>query len=90
MTTDLKLSEELFKEKILRLESSFRIAPLSKETLTIYYEKLKGFRAYDFSRAIEQIIEKECFFPSIAKILEFKPDAGQEILTDEKLRELNE
>ena len=83
------ISKDVFKEGMKRLEIAF-MKDIPKATLTLYYEKLKGFKKYDFDRAIEQIIEKECFFPSIAKILEFKPDAEHEILTDEKLKELNE
>jgi hypothetical protein len=84
-----KLSEKIFKDGMAKLEILFN-RELKPEALVIYYEKLSHFEDYDFNRTVEQIIETEHFFPSIAKFLEFKPRGQPVALTDEMIRKLNE
>ncbi len=48
-----------------KLEAAFRTAPLSNETLEIYYEKLKEVDDGSFMSAVDGVIEGENFFPSI-------------------------
>ncbi|HUT43996.1 MAG TPA: hypothetical protein VMW95_06640 [Desulfobacterales bacterium] len=62
--TDI-ISKEDFKKGMKRLEAAFIKTP-TKETIEIYYEKLKNIKKDNFLSAVEEIIETENFFPSIA------------------------
>lgn len=63
------LSVRAFKEGILRLEAAFRVNPLQETSLKIYYEKLKEACDQTFTAAVEECIEQENFFPSIACLI---------------------
>lgn len=69
--TDLILNKKVFKSGMLKLEAAYRKKTLSKETLKIYYNKLKLTTDADFLAAISNIIDKERWFPVIAVFKEY-------------------
>lgn len=64
----------------MKLEAAFRTnPPLSPETLKIYYEHLNRVDDAAFEKAVASIIQRDSFFPAIARIIEalgtaWKPD----------------
>ena len=86
-----RLSGKIFKNGMAKLEILFN-RELKPEALVFYYEKVKNFNNKEFTDIVENIIDNEDFFPSIAKFLKFKSQEQPVLtsLTDEKLRELNE
>lgn len=65
------MQDSAFKKGIIRLEKAFRQQPLSQGTLEIYFEKLKGVDDGIWTQAVEEIIDKEDFFPSIHCLLKY-------------------
>ena len=63
------MQDSVFSKGIKRLEAAFRHQSLSKDTLDIYFEKLKEVDDVRWLGAIEAIIDTENFFPSIACLL---------------------
>ncbi len=69
-----KLDRKTFTNGMKKLEYAFIIAnPLAKETLKVYYEMLSYCDDDKFSRAIDDIIRNEQWFPTISKLLEYLP-----------------
>ena len=70
MTADsIVLDKNVFKEGLKKLEAAFRAQPMPKDSIKIYYEKLKGAPDDIFQRAIDNVIERENFFPSISVLI---------------------
>ena len=67
--TNILISKPIFGEKIKRLADAFRVN-LSKETIAVYYDKIKHCREDDLETAVEYLIESEDFFPAIHKLKE--------------------
>lgn len=80
-----KLSEKTFRQGIERLEAAFRTLPLSKPSLKIYYEKLQHLEDKSFIAAVEQIIEKETFFPAISRFCISPEEEYQDKIAEENL-----
>ena len=81
------ISKEVFKKGMKRLEAAFIKTP-TKEAIEIYYEKLKDTREGEFLKAMEKIIEKENFFPSIALFKKTLPDRYDPIKCQPPLEEV--
>lgn len=60
------ISKDTFKAGMKRLEAAF-MKDIPQKTLKLYYEKIKGFNDAGFNEAIENIIDNDHFFPSIAR-----------------------
>lgn len=53
------------------MEAAFRVQPLNKESLAMYYGELKEVDDETWFSAIDTIIKTEDFFPSIACLLRY-------------------
>ena len=73
MKTDSILSKENFQTGMLKLEAAFMIKSLTKGTLQVYYERVCHADNEMFSNAVNAVLDKEKWFPSIAKLLEYLP-----------------
>jgi len=71
--TRCKISKEIFTKGMSRLENAFR-QDIKFETLQIYFEKVTKYSPEEFLRAAEWIIEKDRYFPTIARLLEIIKD----------------
>ncbi len=71
MMTDL-----IFRSSIMKLEAAFRHQSLSKQSLEIYFEKLKDIPDKTFLKGVDEIIDTEDFFPSIHKMLKYCRERG--------------
>ena len=60
------ISKDTFTEGMKRLEIAF-MKDVPQKTLKLYYEKMKGFNDSGFKKAVEDIIDNDHFFPSIAR-----------------------
>lgn len=60
------ISKDVFKEQMQRLASAFIKKP-TKVTLKIYWEKLNDISEANFKKIVENIIDQDSFFPSIAR-----------------------
>jgi len=65
--TNTLISKPVFGEKIKRLADAFRVN-LSKETIAVYYDKIKHCREDDLETAVEYLIDSADWFPSIHKL----------------------
>jgi len=65
--TNTLISKPVFGEKIKRLADAFRV-DLPKDTISVYYDKLKHCSEKNFSTAVEFLIDSEDWFPSIHRL----------------------
>jgi len=65
--TNILISKPIFGKKIKRLADAFRV-DLSKDTISVYYDKLKYCSEKNFLTAVEYLIDSEDWFPSIHKL----------------------
>lgn len=70
------ISKDTFAKGMQRLEMAF-MKDVPQKTLKLYYEKIKGFNDLGFEKAVENIIDNDHFFPSIAR---FKQSPEMEII----------
>ena len=71
------ISKDVFKAGMKRLEAAF-IKDVPKVTIILYYDKLRGFNDNSFKKIVEDIIDNDHFFPSIAR---FKQSPEMEAAT---------
>jgi hypothetical protein len=75
------ISKDVFKAGMKRLETAF-MKDVSKATITLYYEKLRGFNDRSFKKIVENIIDNDHFFPSIARFKQ-SPEMEAAMLQEE-------
>ena len=75
------ISKDVFKQGMKRLETAF-MKNVSKATITLYYEKLRGFNDNIFKKIVEDIIDNDNFFPSIARFKQ-SPEMEAAMLQEE-------
>ena len=67
MKADLPLSMKTFQNGILDMESVFKIKnPLSDRALKLYFDHLRILNDKQFANIVDNIIDEETFFPTIA------------------------
>lgn len=62
------MKDSLFLEGIKKMEAAFRCAIISKESTDIYFARLKYISDEAWNQAVEDIIDNNNRFPSIAEI----------------------
>ena len=60
------ISKDIFTVSMKRLEVAF-MKDVPQTTIKLYYEKLKGLDDKNFKKIVEDIINNDNFFPSIAR-----------------------
>lgn len=63
----MTLSRNIFNTCIKSLEAAFRVHPLNKDSLGVYYKHLQDISDEDFKAACREIVLKNHYFPSISQ-----------------------
>ena len=67
----MTMQDSVFSKGIKKLEAAFRHQSLSQNTLEIYFAKLREVDDGTWLGAIESIINREDFFPSISCLMRY-------------------
>lgn len=73
MTQNTILSRKCFKEGMQRVEAVFQDKKVTEDFLKVYYERLSFCTDRQFLRAVENILDGEQWFPTIAVFLKCLP-----------------
>lgn len=69
-----QLTTEAFQAGINKLIAGFRLQDLSQETIEVYYERINFCTDEKFSQAVDNILDKEQYFPTIKVLLGWLPE----------------
>lgn len=68
------LTMTAFQAGIDTLMAGFRIQDLPEKTIEVYYARVNFVTDKDFGKAVNDILDKEQWFPTIKVLLEWLPD----------------
>lgn len=68
-----RLTIAAYEEGVNKLVLGFRIAILTEETMKVYYSRINFVTDKEFLQAVDDILDKEQWFPSIKVLLDWLP-----------------
>lgn len=68
------LTMTAFQAGIDTLMSGFRVQDLPEKTIEVYYARINFVTDEDFKRAVNNILDKEQWFPTIKVLLDWLPE----------------
>lgn len=74
MINTKQLTTRVFQEGMKKLEFGFRVRELSTETIQVYYSRVNFVTDKEFSQAVDNILDKEQWFPTIKVLLDWLPE----------------
>lgn len=69
-----KLTTTAFQTGIDTLMAGFRVQDLPEKTIEVYYARINFVTDEEFSRAVNNILDKEQWFPTIKVLLDWLPE----------------
>ena len=69
-----KLTSEVFQEGMNKLEAVFQDKKVNEAFLKVYYERLNFCTDREFLQAVDDILDKSNWFPTIKLFLEWLPE----------------
>ena len=69
----IKLTSEVFQEGMAKLATIFQDKKITEDFVKVYYERLNFCTDKEFSLAVNDILDKEQWFPTISVFLKWLP-----------------